>query len=612
MTLSKAPFAGLGSIIVAVAGLATAPALAQNALGDGRALDANPGLSGSTNAPVRDLQAEIAFRNAIVTGNAANFQSFRGDVGYGAAGEFRGFLGSDELFAFRRDSLISGLAGIGIRGTSALQYQFALSTGSTPPDGLVGGFTVAREGFTVQAPGATTNPAISRFDGFDSSPGEIQGLRRAAPVPEVDDRGTLLGTLRSPAAFASNRGLSQVYLGSFSDIQQDALALTASELRAVRTISLAVQPGRGRSAEAENAGIPDDEDTPDPNDRRTDTQRDTQLDSSARTADPRDTQRPAAVPGTMHERILRDVVGLDEEQSAQLDQNSPRVRIQRLRQALVAPELFDLTLSPEGDDTPDAPDPSASPDDGPQTPPTVPTSPQGQPGDQAEDPNTVSDREQTLRDNIAGTDTIFLDALGNADRVRELIDQDRAERTAYGQHILAGERLLARGRYFDAEERFAHALSLVRGDVTAQVGRVHAQIGAGLFVSAAVNLRGLFTEHPELILTRYEADLLPVADRLATVTAELERIMQEQPSTRLGLASALLVAYLAYQRDDLDAVAVAFGVIEGDATESVLGITDARLAILLRRLWLPESNDKTQPGDAQGSGAQPTQTEPGG
>src|ERR1044071_8028118 len=68
--------------------------------------------SGGRNAPGRDFKKELEFRNAIVTGNAPGGISFRGDVGYKAPGEFFGNLGSNDTFAFRRDSVYSGLGGV--------------------------------------------------------------------------------------------------------------------------------------------------------------------------------------------------------------------------------------------------------------------------------------------------------------------------------------------------------------------------------------------------------------------------------------------------------------------------------------------------------------------
>ena len=129
--LSTKAVGGLG--VWALLLFAGSAANAQNALGDGNALDANPGQYGSSNYARPSLVDELRFRNSIATGNAPGGLSFRGDLGYRSAGEFTGELGSDSLFAFRRDSLYSGLAGMGIRGTDALQYQFALTTGSAPP-----------------------------------------------------------------------------------------------------------------------------------------------------------------------------------------------------------------------------------------------------------------------------------------------------------------------------------------------------------------------------------------------------------------------------------------------------------------------------------------------
>ena len=55
---------------------------AQNALGDGNALDANTGQRGRVNSTRPNFARELSFRNAIATGNAPGGLSFRGDLGY--------------------------------------------------------------------------------------------------------------------------------------------------------------------------------------------------------------------------------------------------------------------------------------------------------------------------------------------------------------------------------------------------------------------------------------------------------------------------------------------------------------------------------------------------
>src|SRR5436190_12147983 len=121
--------AGLGLCVVGAR-----CARAQNALGGGQVLDHNLRQgSGGFNTPVRDINALIKFNNAVVTGNALFGKSFRGNVGYLATDDFRASLGSTELFPERRDLAQSAFPLAGVRGTDALQYQFALSTGQAPP-----------------------------------------------------------------------------------------------------------------------------------------------------------------------------------------------------------------------------------------------------------------------------------------------------------------------------------------------------------------------------------------------------------------------------------------------------------------------------------------------
>ena len=69
----------------------------QNALGDGRRLDANLQRgSGGRNAVGQT--PNFSARNDAITGNVTGLGYFRDDVGYGASGAFGGSLGDDDLF----------------------------------------------------------------------------------------------------------------------------------------------------------------------------------------------------------------------------------------------------------------------------------------------------------------------------------------------------------------------------------------------------------------------------------------------------------------------------------------------------------------------------------
>jgi hypothetical protein len=142
------------------------------------------------------------------------------------------------------------------------------------------------------------------------------------------------------------------------------------------------------------------------------------------------------------------------------------------------------------------------------------------------------------------------------------------------------EKALVEGRYFDAEGRYRQVLIADPQRPLARVGLVHAQLGAGLIRSAALNLRTVLTDHPELIAARYEARLLPAGERLAWVRGQLEQMLRL--TTRPE--PALLLAYLGYQTR------------VGDLTAYGLDLAAARspqdpLIPLLRRLWLPQNSN---------------------
>jgi hypothetical protein len=529
--------------VLALAGSA-GTAGAQNALGDGRLLDNNLSAQGTANTPVRDLDAEIRFRNAIVTGNAPGGLSFRGDVGYTAPGEFRGELGSDSTFAFRRDSLVSGLAGAGIRGIDALQYQMALTTGSMPPQSLVGGYTVARDGFSVDSPRPGFQPAVGQPSGTPSyRPGGSAIARRPATDERADDRGTLLWTLRSPSAYVANQGFNSTLLAAFNEREQRGrkYGLTASGLRSIRVSTLEGDPGPERDQRGSAAGG---------------------------AAQPVDTRMPSTQLGTLHDRVLERLAGEEDDDPAV----SQRARIEQLRSRLIGAEPLPL-------DTPDDEEATEG------APPTgtgeqVPATEQG-----SEIPGVRTPPREY------DTSALRLDAelratLRAQELVRELIDQDAAETDPYGEHIVAGERLIARGKYFDAEERFAHAIAQHPGDVTAQIGRVHAQLGAGLFTSAAVNLRGLLVENPELALTRYAPDLLPAPERLETLRADLRAMLTTDPASPSRRVGGLLLAYLGYQSGDTATVREALDALDAVQDESRGSSVNGRLLIYLRSAWL--------------------------
>lgn len=217
--------------IVITAGLAaslfTATVRGQNSpLGDGTGLQKNnqglqrtnsglqrdlqvPGTGTPAPGTTRDFAAEVRFRNSIVTGNVGGGAAFRGKVGYTDPMDFRGKMGSDDLFTFKRDSLFSGAAGMGVRGTDALQYQFALSTGNSAsaPSSLAGS-TLALGRGTAELAFSTSNANTAETRRSDANLGN--------------------GAMRSSSAYAAQRSLRPSFIGFRSPASGEFERLVAS------------------------------------------------------------------------------------------------------------------------------------------------------------------------------------------------------------------------------------------------------------------------------------------------------------------------------------------------------------------------------------------------
>ncbi len=496
---------------------------AQWAIGDGTALDRNLRTGDKRRLPAgRNFAAEATFRNAIITGNAPQGLRFRGDIDYTSPYEFRSTVGSEVSDAFRRDSLYSGLAGYGIRGTDALQYQFAMTTGNTPPPSLTGTLTTHRFGGGVYFRSATGPKPIGTVVS------NTQTLRRSDVVdPFLDERGKGLWTLRSTAAYTSSRSYRPAALKLFGTPAGEALALTASSLRGIEIVSLGntsdlldntpasvarqrakIGAGREYYPLVDEGGVPDAAGL--------------SLNSElARRYDAYANWRTGGKPAETSDNWRKSV--------------------RTLRDYLASP-------------LPDLPAGGAAPT-------FKPVMPEGlSPGD--------------------------IDLLRNAPGQFEstvLRDPDVVD--AYGQHMRAGEKLMAAGRFFDAEERFTRALAFKPGDEFASASRVHAQVSAGLFVSAAVNLRSQMRDHPETISLRLARSMLPSDDRISTISARLRKNIGDDRN-RIQADSALLLAYLGYQSKN-EAMAR-----EGIEAFERIAPGD-RLGPIVRTLWL--ANDVPAP-----------------
>ncbi len=592
-------------VIVALAGTAHA----QNALGDGSALDANTGQAGSRNYERPTLASELSFRNAIATGNAPGGLSFRGDLGYRAAGEFTGSLGSDSLFSFRRDSLYSGLAGMGIRGTDAIQYQFALTTGASLPQNLMGNLSVSRENYS----GSNT------FGGQQSN--QVQGIAIDREASDLDptgrrlstsfngpqdssiisgfDSGSMLGTLRSSSTYTTTSTLQPSLLSVYGEgVDRRQIGLIASPLLGITSTPMArdedkaVNPLVARPSGSDNSNQ-----------------------NNGISTQPLTTSYDGIV-AQMREHVeeLRTKSGLDGETSIRVDETNDSWLIRQMQD--IREKLYGVKPANDqaGEDSdqdpstnPDANDPSSTDPSSEKPNPLItnPDSPASKAMEEALKSANMNPRQIELHDPTQlAIDPETLEVLRGAaaKEIDKLLDPNASQRDIYSEHILAGQRLMNDGRFFDAEERFTHALSMKPDDIPSQLGRFHSQIGAGMVLSASVNLQSLFSMHPEIIASKYTGDLLPDQARIDSLLARLkERAGITQPkhsvrlmeSDRVRVSASILMAYLGYQIDDQSVISQGLDVAHERGDE-----TDRRFVSLLRQIWIV-SEDSDQSGNSK-------------
>jgi hypothetical protein len=569
---------GLGGAAVVIM-LASGQASAQNALGDGRGLqrDLRQDLSTTKigNTPVRDFNAELRFRNSIVTGSAPGGLSFRGDVGYRDPGDFVGRLGSDDLYGFRRDSLYSGLAGAGIRGTDALQYQFALTTGNATPPNFMGSLNVPRAGSF-----AARDPLMYSVDSERWS--------------------NVQGSLRSTASYGATRSLQPTILGIRVDndlgVRQRVIASGNLGVHASAWERADQRSGDGvPQISTSAAGMVDMESLAPKVDNTAGAQRveNTLEGLRDRLRGIAPITAPQVNPGSPNNPGLPVIPGAPTRPvspGTPTPGTSTPATPQQGGEGTGAPgtemgSLFDrLRAGLRGDPKAGAIKPDAGQGEKPDT--EKPT---------ALDPAGRAQEAVGLADPLSRME---MDKVTNAIRAASKDKEEEslvkidpsgiypsAEKT-YGEQMIKGQQQLAAGEYFFAEERFSLALALRPGDSAAMLGRVHAELGAGLFVSAAMNLRGYLKEHPELAAVRFAPKLAPQAERIVSLKQQLRDALAQK---RSASDHGLLLAYVGYQSGDKAALqdgmtALKQGAAEADTTTAA-GRGEAALAEFLGHVW---------------------------
>lgn len=553
-------------------------AYGQNALGDGRALDANPGVNQGRTNPTRTntIEDQIRLNNAIITGNAPGGRSFRGYVGYTGTGDFRGRAGSDTLYSFRRDSAYSGVSGTGVRGSDALRYQFGMTTGANVPSFMASGLQATRASTAATASAALLR-STSEFVAAQTSRPSLVGSRqdewgaefvaKASPLLGV----TWVKTGESPLATASPStrtpggpstaanftGQESSVRGVSGVLDRSPQALPTGQQKSPGQAS-PEQPG---STDANPAGaatriLPEN--------LAVRSQAYTSATESFRTALGSSAPSPSANERAATSAPVAQTYELQMERLRRMMAGKPELTDrERLQQDLDRRQRsgFDQTKVTQDQPSESATKPSqAAAADAPK------------PGD-------------TLTPEVVGA----LRSVGTK-RVEKLAVQpldpkDQANDPAAYTHMMTeGEELLGRGRYFDSEERFTRALAAMSRDPMARAGRLNSQLGSAMFLSAATNYRELIKDFPELAAMRFAANLIPKAERLDQISTILRDDLKRNQSG-LGRDAALLLAYVGYQRGDEKTMNEGLSEFQQRSLPGADGDEDRALHALLTAAW---------------------------
>ncbi|MFN3166711.1 MAG: hypothetical protein ACE37H_06565 [Phycisphaeraceae bacterium] len=584
------------------ASLACAPVLGQNQVQNGSAHDANQQVgSGGYNRPAE--QVDYRARNLLITGNVGGGRAFQGEVGYTAPGEFQGTLGSDTLFNFRRDSIYSsiGLGGLQARG-------FGDQVIVTRPTTAVPGYQVGN-GYNL-ANRSTYDPRSGVLT-FRQDSGALVSVTGISDPQRFSPGVSSLGLVQTP------QGLVSIDASPLTGIRYNPLDANTPR-RLVpdrdRVDITPTDPGPLDPRDVDPRDVdPDRSITPD---RRIEGQR-----------DPNAIDRDAENPFNPPEDPLSVTLGMQVQSAMQLqlagrvDNNIPNAQAQLIRDTLFAQAERNQPGQPN-----EAPKPPENPYD--KVIADILAQSRGEPVEPGDAPAPGSEDKPRWQQILESPDAALAEAKrksretavrislgmvdenGNVDFDQELptIDPDSElgklldeldydlprvqslagiDENRINTLLTRGEQELKAGRYTLAEGVYRQVLRETGEQPLAKAGLVHSQMGAGMIRSAAFNLRGLFSDHPELIALRYDEKLLPDNDRLRWLQTRLINQINDETT---GSEPGLILAYLGYQMGPDAKSLVEFGLNVAETAAP----RDPLMPIL-RRIWL-------EGGDAEGEG----------
>ena len=530
--------------------------LGNDVLGQGDALDGSLEVgSGGRNYRSRRMNAytyeNLQARNLVVTNNVAGGRGFRGDVGYLAPRDFRGETSDSSTYGFTRDSALSSLDFVN-SGRSKDAFNIAQGMGVFQ---YRREFTSLPEIDSVNAARRIDDAEI-RLDRVNPALGSVNLLATAVSPSDI-------GLVQASEDRSLTASSSTVRGVQYRDPRErNPLGIyDQSLLNGVQITSGNEAAGEYRPRDFEFT--PREKQTGRIEGRLSGSQAyDEILDRVYKSYENRE---DVQIDATTLERLRRDIDRIDASITATRIGDPLAIRptnTSERREGLPGDRLADPGLADAEDVTSDPLDLSS--------------------GDQAgmEDGKETAEKTDEDVDLEDGrkprTVEELIDALAHRSELGSVVDPRMRARVAEvaGQAEVA----MSKGDYFNAESRFDLALRLSPGNPILEAGRANAQIGAGLYRSAAITLGSLYRKHKEMMDVSWAESARPSRTRLSLAVQDLDKMIEEAPGSASGLG--LLIAYIGRQVGDRDLITRGLDVID-----------DARLASLvpqLRLVWLDE------------------------
>jgi len=479
---------------------------AGRAAGSGNILDANTQL-GSGGANAGSIPVDYSARNLLVTGSVPGGRGFRGSVGYTADKDFAARTGSDDLYAFRADSAFSNP---GFASSPFARDRFLVAQG-------LGVFEYRRE----STPSTVDNAAVLR-----------------------DQPESRLRLDRANAQMSFGRGNWEINadrtIATTTSTRNEPLRYVISPLRGLQIENMTDPLTRGGLSLYERARARQDIAT---GLTTIDEYKRVRTGMGLEPTDPRRVDRRLR-PEAEADRLkvdatkvmpkayldILDAVNAEQKPAAagaegEQDMRSPLDKVRETLEPL-RPQQKPAAANP------DATKPAVG---GAGSESLV--SPDGTP--RSGEAGRESDREKRRGALLS------IDEAARILRHQKVVTElGREDKRRVDELVKQGEAALREGDYFRAERRFEQAQGLAADNPLTDAGIAHAQLGAGLYLSASLTLRNLFTSFPELIDARYDRALLPAQDRLDTATAIMRQRMQRGDDVA---GYGLILAYIGHQ-----------------------------------------------------------------